>query len=115
MWIILLEKIILKLINKLETENILRIMYSKLNRVDLFNFYSLIDDILYQQNFDFFDKLILVVNVSKISPEVMIGMLRTSFIYRKKLKNWEIFKIQCLEELTFRNIDNKLLIDFNTK
>lgn len=115
MWIILLEKIILKLINKLETENILRIMYSKLNRVDLFNFYSLIDDILYQQNFDFFDKLILVVNVSKISPAVMIGMLRTSFIYRKKLKNWEIFKIQCLEELTFRNVDNKLLIDFNTK
>lgn len=105
----------MKLINKLETENILRIMYSKFNRVDLFNFYSLIDDILYQQNFDFFDKLILVVNVSKISPEVMIGMLRTSFIYRKKLKNWEIFKIQCLEELTFRNIDNKLLIDFNIK
>lgn len=105
----------MKLINKLETENILRIMYSKLNRVDLFNFYSLIDDILYQQNFDFFDKLILVVNVSKISPEVMIGMLRTSFIYRKNFKNWEIFKIQCLEELTSRNIYNKLLIDFNTK
>lgn len=83
------------------------------SKLELFKMYDFLDDLIITSKLGSYNMILEQSIIIKLSTGLIIGLLRTSFVYRSKLKNWESFLLKSRHELINRKLDvEKLLIGF---
>mgnify|MGYP000611958045 FL=1 len=82
-----------------------------LTRSELFQQLDILHNLIIEKNLSKYDEILGEINISSVNTTMIIGLLRTSFLYKNILFNWKLFLEKAKTELKYRNLNpNKLLI-----
>lgn len=82
-----------------------------LTRSELFQQIDILHNLIIEKKLSKYDEILGEVNISSVNTIMIIGLLRTSFLYKNILSNWKLFLEKAKTELKYRNLNpNKLLI-----
>ena len=82
-----------------------------LTRSELFQQLDILHNLIIEKNLSKYDEILGEINISSVNTTMIIGLLRTSFLYKNILFYWKLFLQKAKTELKHRNLNpNKLLI-----
>ncbi len=82
-----------------------------LTRSELFQQLDILHNLIIEKKLSKYDEILGEINISLVNTTMIIGLLRTSFLYKNILSNWKLFLEKAKTELKYRNLNpNKLLI-----
>ena len=73
------------------------------SRYDLFKLYEELKALIVNGDWITYSNILDEIDISLISNELIMGLLRTSYLFRDKIKGWEAFLIRAEIELSKRN------------
>lgn len=72
--------------------------------------YRKVNRLLSQGDFEICDDLLEALDLSKLSVELQVGVLRIMFPARVRLKNWTLFRSKVHEDLESKNLNPQELL-----
>lgn len=77
---------------------------------ELFPYYSKINDLMIENKFKSYNKILTKIEISELNETLIIALLRLSFVWRSDIDSWEEFLHKSLVELENRGHDSKKLL-----
>lgn len=77
---------------------------------DLLPYYSKINNLMIDNDFESYDKLLNKINIKELNETLIIALLRLSFVWKNELNSWNGFLGQSIIELENRGHNSKKLL-----
>jgi hypothetical protein len=78
--------------------------------ISLYQELDFLHDLIIKQDFQTYDEVLAKINISFTHTTLILGLLRTAFLHKENIPNWNKFLVEAKNELIIRNLDaHKLL------
>lgn len=76
----------------------------------LFPYYSKINDLMIENKFESYNKILSRIEISELNETLIIALLRLSFVWKNDINSWEEFLNKSVVELEKRGHNSKKLL-----